>query len=753
MRACGLVGVVRGVLCCGRALRQVPFVRLDCVEDVTSLFADCLSYMESHLELGDSDDEAASEDEEQPQQQQQQQQHAAAEHKLSSRATSADRRNRDEQSSSSSAATSAPPAVSLPAAPAVDSRGRLGLGVSSATTGASVGAAEKVPVLPPAGLATKLIGSTVTRDYSSPSQSKRSLGGGLGSKRGSITLPSAVNLSAGTAAAASTAVSPSSTSSVSPTSSSSSTPTLPPSASLTNSTSSSGSSTGSGSSSSPSSKLGLGLGLKGPGGLMSSNAAAQTHTSSSSASAISAPAALMGAAAPPTSSSSSLTAPSAAAGPSAAAAAATVGVGVGGKQIGLGHRPSSRAQYSAAAAAAAAAAAQSTDDEELKEGASGGSGPSSGQNSDTDDEVIRVARPLGGAPKNKLLHRAAAGLGSREYPSPKLGPRSLGASPAGMGPRGMSAPNNQQQQQAAGAQQQLQPQQSSHQQRAPTLSHAASTGSAPSSLSSATDQFLSQAPSLSSPPSLGPSTSSSSSDVDVLPEPSASLRDDDNGSGLDDAAAAVGALVLTEAAPFVKEKQLSDKEALNIPESEESEEKDLVDEALERRPDPLQKLKNEVIVAVTASPKQYRSSLKLLTLAAESAQNNDGTVTPPEAEPVNSNNSNNGNNGTQPLAVAAELSSHRLNPLLNAASLPSSFSSHSLSPSQSASNTPKPAFLRRLDSPESHHGQLIAAKAKLQMMINRAMQTIPQLKKDALPAVHAKLEAALAKLEASTIQP
>ena len=744
-----------GCVCCVRALRQVPLVRLDCVDDVTTLFADCLSYMEAHLELGDSDDETSEDDEQlQP----------AAEHKLSSRATSADRRTRDElssgssivsgSSSSSSSLSAAAPAVSLPAAPAVDSRSRLGLGSSAAPTVAA--GVDKVPVLPPAGLATKLIGSTVTRDYSSPSQSKRSLGGGVGGKRGSITLPSAVNLAAGGTPAVSggsTSVSPTSASGVSPTSSSSSgTLTLPPPASLSSSTSSSGSSSSAGSSSSPSSgKLGLGLGLKGPGGLMSSNAAAQTHTSSAAASTNSAPAANHSAqpSASAPSASSGAVASSAAAGPSAAA------VGVGGKQIGLGHRPSSRAQYNAAASAAAAAAA-STDDEELKEGASGASGPSSGQNSDTDDEVIRVARPLGGAPKNKLLHRAAAGLASREYPSPKLGGRSLGASPAGMGPRGMSAPNNQQQQGVAGSQQQpaQQPQQSSHSQRAPVLSHAASTGSAPFG-SVASDSFLTQPPSLSSPPSFG---SSEPTDVDLLPEPSSSLRDDEP-TLLDDPAGSslsgsAGGLILTEPGAFVKEKQLSDKEALNIPESAESEEKDLVDELVEKRPDPLQKLRNEVIVAVIASPKQIRSSLRLLTLAAESAQNADGTTTPPDSE---LNNSGAATNGTQlqpllGLGAAPELSSHRLNPLL-AASLPASFSSLSQSPSHSASNTPKPAFLRRLDSPESHHGQLVQAKAKLQMLINRCMQTIPQLKKDSLPAVQARLEAALAKLEASTIQP
>ena len=180
-----------------------------------------------------------------------------------------------------------------------------------------------------------------------------------------------------------------------------------------------------------------------------------------------------------------------------------------------------------------------------------------------------------------------------------------------------------------------------------------------------------------------------------------------------------------------------------------------MDEALERRPDPLSRLRKEVIVPVTASPKQYRSSLRLLTLAAESASSADGTAAATAAE----------DSAQQLPAAEDELSASVASRaahlssgggvLSPATALPAS-SASSMSPLQSsrpgsASTTPKPAFLRRLDSPESHHGQLIAAKARLQLLLNRALQTIPNLKADALPAAQRKLETALAKLEASTI--
>lgn len=613
-----------------RALRQVPFVRLDCVDAVTALFQDALDYMESHLDLGDSDEDSESEDHHSHQ-------------RLSSRAGPAQPPQRKEDKE-------LPPPL------------RLGLG----------GGKDALPVLPPPALATKLIGSTVTRDYSSPSQSKRSLTG-AGGKRGSLTLPSAsLNLSGSNSSPSTTSLSPSSFTLPS------STP-LPSSQSAVTSAatvSSSAPSSSSSSSSSLSSKLGLGLKVQ--GGSLSNTALSST---------------------PPSTSPKDPSSPSPKEGGGQLGLAGPAAKGALGIGIAPSHKLSSRAQIPTPTP-------NLTDDEE-KEGAGGSSGLSSGQSSDNDDEIIRVARPL--AAKNKLLHRAAGLNASREFPSPKLGPRSLGTSPAGMGPRGVSAPNNE----GKG--------QSMHGtiQRASVLTHAASVGSA----ISGGDLDLT----LSAPPSLS-SSNSSSEDV-TLPEPTVLVDDD-------------AFPALTEPGELGKDHQLSDKEALGL-ESDIAEEKDLVDEAMEKRPDPLAKLRNEVIVPITASPKQYRSSERLLTLAAASA-NADGTAIISDSEET------------------SHWASHRVNPILSAAAnslsasaaLPSfpSSSTTTVSPTQSASNTPKPAFLRRLDSPESHHGQLIVAKARLQMLINRAVQTIPNLKSHAMPTVHAKLQAALAKLETSTIQ-
>lgn len=503
---------ILGIL--NKALRQVPFVRLDAVESVTESFQSALDYMEAHLDVGDSEDEG----------------------EFVTPSANAD--------------------------PSIE-KTRLGLLASAATqSNNSSNNQSAQPLIPPPTIATKLIGSTVTRDYSSPSQSKRSLGG----KRNSMSGPSGL-------AGAAPALNQSLNQPINQ-SSGSSTP-----------------------------KLGLGL---------------KASAAASSMSSLSGPA-----------------------------------KGALGIASATAHKPSSRA--------AAALHAASTDEDVPDVAYS--SGASSGQSSDNDDEVIRVARPLNSTAKNVLLSRAAGLSSAREYPSPKLGPRSLGASPAGMGPRGVSAPNK----------------------HAPiAIGQSASNASPPSELNSST-----------------------SAPADL---PSSSSSDDASSSNSDEPS-----LILTEPGELGSDHELSTKEALNLPEDEE---KDLVDQALEKSADPLAKLKNEVVVPVTASPKQFKSSIKLLSLAAKSVE--DG-----EDIPL----------GATGIALS---------------SLPTGTSSPA---SSSPYSTPKPAYLRRLDSPESHHGQLIAAKAKLSMIINRAVQTIPNLKGDALAVVQQKLEAALAKLEQSTVQP
>jgi len=154
---------------------------------------------------------------------------------------------------------------------------------------------------------------------------------------------------------------------------------------------------------------------------------------------------------------------------------------------------------------------------------------------------------------------------------------------------------------------------------------------------------------------------------------------------------------------------------------------------------------------VTASPKQIRSSFHLLELAKQSAASpedggtggddltkreqttNGSEVSPPSATAASST--------TPPSSSSA--SQGQSTPVLSA--LPSGLQS------SSTSNTPKPPFLRRLDSPDTHHGQLIAAKARLQLLLNRGLQVAEKVKLDKVPEIRISLEKALAKLEQSLV--
>jgi len=69
------------------------------------------------------------------------------------------------------------------------------------------------------------------------------------------------------------------------------------------------------------------------------------------------------------------------------------------------------------------------------------------------------------------------------------------------------------------------------------------------------------------------------------------------------------------------------------------------------------------------------------------------------------------------------------------------------------SGTPKPAFLRRLDSPQSHHGKLLVAKTKLTNMLNTSLRLLPKLKPEAFAEVKRQLLEAVQKLETGTVSP
>jgi hypothetical protein len=288
-----------------------------------------------------------------------------------------------------------------------------------------------------------------------------------------------------------------------------------------------------------------------------------------------------------------------------------------------------------------------------------------------EDEVVLPASAAsvgadGQAPlKNKLVAKISGAPSSREYPSPKLGPRSLSSAP-GARPAGTSS------------------------------SSASPTNSAVQSPANPAAAGLS----LPMAESLGrdaPASSAQQQSQSGLSSPA----DDDDGP------------------------------------EDESEQGDLI------RTDKKNSVFNRVksTLPVTASPKQIRSSFHLLELATtHSLQAMDEDDLTAKAQGGNGA----ATSGISPLANGAPSGAGPQGVL---SSLPTGLTT------PSTGTTPKPAFLRRLDSPETHHGQLIAAKARLQMLINRGLQVADKVRLDKVPEIKAALEKALQKLEASLVTP
>lgn len=275
-------------------------------------------------------------------------------------------------------------------------------------------------------------------------------------------------------------------------------------------------------------------------------------------------------------------------------------------------------------------------------------------------------------PKNKLVAKVAGSAANREYPSPKMGARSLG----GSGNGGSTSGNN-------------------------------SASSSPSSRLSGSNQV-------------------------TLPQPDSLGRDE-------------GAFDKTEASVALTHPTSSalshDDINVDVQGEKTDDEHDLI-RMEEKSLNPLNRVK-ESTLPITASPKQIRSSMHLLTLAttASTASETDLTARPKQEETSGDATEQNQTNSTPATATVSSSSMHALS------ALPSSVPATT----NSSTSTPKPAFLRRLDSPDTHHGQLIAAKAKLQMVINRGIQVVDKIRPDQLAFIKAALEKAVNKLDSSLI--
>jgi len=94
-----------------------------------------------------------------------------------------------------------------------------------------------------------------------------------------------------------------------------------------------------------------------------------------------------------------------------------------------------------------------------------------------------------------------------------------------------------------------------------------------------------------------------------------------------------------------------------------------------------------------------------------------------------------------------QLNAHRT--LLKIAQQPV-ITSEEIIPISQKVETPKPAFLRRLDSPKTNHGILIAHKTRLNKMLRRSLRAIPHMKQDKYEQIKVAFLQAVELLEQST---
>jgi hypothetical protein len=68
-------------------------------------------------------------------------------------------------------------------------------------------------------------------------------------------------------------------------------------------------------------------------------------------------------------------------------------------------------------------------------------------------------------------------------------------------------------------------------------------------------------------------------------------------------------------------------------------------------------------------------------------------------------------------------------------------------------SSPKPSYLRRLDSPDTHHGKLMRSKQQLTTMLSRALQNVPRMKLSAYHEIEDLFSTAVSELESGTVDP
>lgn len=185
--------------------------------------------------------------------------------------------------------------------------------------------------------------------------------------------------------------------------------------------------------------------------------------------------------------------------------------------------------------------------------------------------------------------------------------------------------------------------------------------------------------------------------------------------------------------------------------------------------------KSKIRVPVEASPRQYESARRLLAIASPvvtadtlASRTSELERRPPGLQPLADSIAKGIENlppNQQSFSTSQGLLAHAHDPQSNTANqqLGASLASSASAPGQlgpkgepEEARTPsyaKPAFLRRLDSPLSHHGKLLSARQRLNNMLSHSLRLVPSLRSDAFPEVKKAFVLAINKLESGTMAP
>lgn len=378
------------------------------------------------------------------------------------------------------------------------------------------------------------------------------------------------------------------------------------------------------------------------------------------------------------------------------------------------HKPSSRAQTISFPAPSDEEAAATAFDLHSSQQQLSQSQPHDVESDEPSAEELRnVARPL----SNKLLSRVGA---TKEFPSPKLGPRSIGSAPSRSTPGITGAPSRS----ASVPQGRIGDRDTDTERLTPLSQQSLPVESvSPVDLSTDREQSLPL-----------PTTQQHVSHIQPYdiqqPYPSQQPPPPSDAYVYDAYNPAAPPQEQAQQPSDVADNQQTVMSMMHHPDGTLNPDFDF--SALALKKDPVAQLKAQVPIPVTASPKQFKSSLTLLDLAKKTSEPDDENYDTTGSVPID-------HIATRPLNQA------QIQRLQS-----SGLSLNGSKEGTGTGTTPKPAWLRRLDSPLTHHGKLMQAKSQLHQLMKRGISAASRLKPEAIPEAQRRLLAALDKIEQST---